>query len=438
VKAHFFDLADALSRELRAGEVLLCNFAGERSDFVRFNHGKVRQAGSVEQRSVSLRLVRARRQGFASIEVAGTPQDRELAASVLAKLRDSLAGLPEDPWLLINEAPRSTSSERRASLAPAEAVVETAVRAAAGHDFVGIYAGGTICRGFASSLGQRNWHEVDSFNFDWSLYLRADQAVKSAYAGFDWDAQGFEEKVAGAAQQLGSLALPRKTLPPGEYRAYLAPRALEELVGMLSWGGFSARARATRQSPLLRMQEGATLSPAVTLRENTAEGIAPGFQGEGFVKPPEVTLIEAGRLGDALVSPRSAKEYRLPTNAANGGESPESIDLAGGRLEEGDALSALGTGLCVGNLWYLNFSDRAAGRITGMTRFATFWVEDGRIAAPVEPLRFDDSVYRMLGESLVDLTRGRELLLDPSTYGARSTASARLPGALLSALRFTL
>jgi hypothetical protein len=53
-------------------------------------------------------------------------------------------------------------------------------------------------------------------------------------------------------------------------------------------------------------------------------------------------------------------------------------------------------------------------------------------------MRFDDSVYRMLGDNLVDLTRSRELLLDPSTYGERSTASARLPGALLRALKFTL
>ena len=37
-----------------------------------------------------------------------------------------------------------------------------------------------------------------------------------------------------------------------------------------------------------------------------------------------------------------------------------------------------------------------------------------------------------------DLTRERELLLDPATYEARSTRSMRLPGALLRALRFTL
>jgi len=134
----------------------------------------------------------------------------------------------------------------------------------------------------------------------------------------------------------------------------------------------------------------------VTLRENTAEGMAPGFQGHGFLKPDQVVLIDKGVLKDALVSPRSAKEYGLPTNGAGGPEMASSLDLKEGSLEEKDVLKALDTGLYVSNLWYLNFSDRPAGRITGMTRFATFWVEEGRIAAPAGVMRFDDSIYRML------------------------------------------
>jgi predicted Zn-dependent protease len=438
VKDHFFELADRLARQLRADELLLCNLAAERSDFVRFNQGKLRQAGSVEQRLLSLRLVHERRQVSATLTIAGNRDDVEICSKSLAKLRDALAGLPEDPWLLINETPQSASSERRGALAPADAVVRQALSAAQGRDLVGFYAGGTIYRGFANSLGQRNWHQVDSFNFDWSLYLEADKAVKTGYAGFAWDEREFAAKLDAAAEQLRLLEEPQRQIQPGEYRVYLAPRALDELAGLLSWGGFSARSRATKQSPLLRMQEGQTLSPKVTLVESTAEGVAPGFQGEGFVKPAAVTLIKEGRLGDALVSPRSAKEYGLATNAANGSESPESLDVAAGTLDSRDALEALDNGLYISNLWYLNFSDRPAGRITGMTRFATFRVEGGRIVAPVSPMRFDDSIYRMLGEKLVDLTRERELLLDPSTYGERSTSSARLPGVLLAGLRFTL
>src|SRR5687768_18305726 len=103
----FLEVFDKLRLRLKAGETLLANFAGERSDFVRFNHGKVRQAGSVEQGALTLRLVHRKRQAAATIAIGGAGDD---LVPVLEKLREALAGLPEDPWLLVNEAPQSSSS----------------------------------------------------------------------------------------------------------------------------------------------------------------------------------------------------------------------------------------------------------------------------------------------------------------------------------------
>lgn len=438
MKEAFFDLACTLQRELHTTEVLLCTLDAERSDFVRFNRGRVRQPGSVEQRYLTLRLVRERRQASATLALAGRRGDLERSRTAIAHLRGACAQLPEDPWLLVSETPQSTLTERHGTIPSSELIALHVAGCSRDTDLVGIYAAGTVFRGFASSYGQRNWHQSDSFNFDWSVHLDADKAVKESYAGFEWDGTAFQAKLDSMRTRLAHFATPRRTIDPGEYRAYLAPRALEELAGLLCWGGFSARARATRQSPLLRMSHGAALAASVTIKENTSEGLAPPFQEEGYIRPACVTLIDQGRLGDALVSPRTSREYGLTVNGAHAGESPESLDMAGGELPADQVLAALDTGLYVGNFWYLNYSDRSAARITGMTRFATFWVEGGRVVAPVMPMRFDDSLYRMLGQNLVALTHERELLLDPSTYDARSTRSARLPGALLSGLRFTL
>ena len=53
-------------------------------------------------------------------------------------------------------------------------------------------------------------------------------------------------------------------------------------------------------------------------------------------------------------------------------------------------------------------------------------------------LRFDDTIFRMLGANLEALTSETELILDSGTYGERALGSMRLPGALLSELAFTL
>jgi predicted Zn-dependent protease len=76
--------------------------------------------------------------------------------------------------------------------------------------------------------------------------------------------------------------------------------------------------------------------------------------------------------------------------------------------------------------------------MTGMTRFACFWVEEGEIQAPIDVMRFDDNVYNLLGTNLLDLTAERDLILDASTYGQRSNSSMELPGVLVSALQLTL
>ena len=149
-------------------------------------------------------------------------------------------------------------------------------------------------------------------------------------------------------------------------------------------------------------------------------------------------LVQNGALVGSLVSPRTAREFDLAENGANGAEMPESLAMEGGALAADDALAALDTGLAIGNLWYLNYSDRPACRITGMTRFATFWVENGKIVAPVDVLRFDDTLYRMLGSNLEHLTTETEMLLDAGTYQARQLSSVRLPGALVSEMAFTL
>jgi predicted Zn-dependent protease len=77
-------------------------------------------------------------------------------------------------------------------------------------------------------------------------------------------------------------------------------------------------------------------------------------------------------------------------------------------------------------------------RLTGMTRFATFWVEDGEIVAPIDAMRFDDSLYRLLGSELERLGATPELLLNDSTWSERSTGGLRLPGLLARSFRLTL
>lgn len=437
---YFYTLADTIGSRLHGQERFTCWFRGEDADFVRFNRSAVRQSGTVTQRLLSLDLIAGQRHAAGDIALSGDLEtDRERLTVLLRELRDKLPYVPEDPYLLYATEVHSSEQQGANRLPESAAAVAAILDAGKHRDLVGIYAAGGVYVGFANAFGQRNWFSSYSFNADWSFYHQGDKAVKMAYAGFTWDPEAFASKVETAAAQLEVLRHPPRTVPPGRYRVYLAPAALADILDLLGWSGFGLKDHRTKRTTLLRMvEEGVRLHPEVTLRENTRDGVAPHFQPAGFIKPDQVVLIDAGAYRDCLVSPRSAREYGVPTNGAANGEAPESLELAAGTVPPVEVLRRLDTGVYINNVWYLNYSDRAACRMTGMTRFATFWVEDGAIQAPLSVMRFDETIYRMLGDRLVGLTAERDFLLDASTYQQRSTASSRVPGALIEDFSFTL
>jgi predicted Zn-dependent protease len=436
--AYFRELSDTLCAALPAGEVLLINYQGEDSDFVRLNHNRIRQAGYVHQQTLHLDLIASGRGTSASVPLCGRlVDDLALAQSLLGRLRAQLPLLPQDPHLnYATEVHNSTDYGENRLPASGDAL-ETLIAAAHGLDLVGAWAGGEMSRGFVSSLGQFNWHSAFSFNLDWSIYRAGDKAVKQNYSGFTWSDDVLVQKIAAARETLELLGRTPKRLEPGKYRVFLSPSALYELMSTVSWGGFGLKSHRTAQTPLLSMvREGVTLHPTVSITENHAAGLTPRFTRAGFIKPDSVTLIEDGAYCECLADRRSAREYGVAVNCA--AEQPQSLQIGGGQLSQDDVFAALDTGLYISNLWYCNFSDRNHCRITGMTRFACLWVEQGRPVAPVNVMRFDESIYHILGDGLEDLTGEQEHIFDTSSYEWRSDVSARLPGALVNDFTFTL
>ncbi|MDF2465267.1 MAG: hypothetical protein K0Q43_3502 [Ramlibacter sp.] len=440
MRAEFDHLADAVCQPVGGIDRVTLYYSAESSDFIRFNKTAVRQATHVSQQYGTVSVIAGARQAASRIALTGErATDVKALLAERALLIGELPLVPEDAFLQLPDEVLSTEREAAGQLPSAAELIDAVVSHGAGTDLVGFYAGGPVARGFADSRGQRNWHRVESFHFEWCLYRSGDQAVKSAYAGNHWDEATFAAKVAAAREQVELLAHPRKALPPGEYRVYFSPVAVADLLYTLSWGGFGHKDVQTGVSTLIKAhRREAVFAPSVVLVEDTASGIAPRFQSDGFVKPDSVPLVVTGRVADTLVSPRSAKEYGCTANGAHAGEAPESLSMAGGSLHPADALAALDTGVYISDLHYLNYSDRQACRMTGMTRFACFWVENGKLVAPISVMRFDDSLLRMFGGGLLGLTQVPELVPDSATYEERHLRSVTAPGALVEGFRFTL
>jgi len=440
ILAQFFEHFDALQTQLHATERLWAWVEAEDTTYVRWNQGKIRQPSHLAQATCVLSLATGQRHADLDITLTGeTALDTSRLRSALQQLRDIVADVPEDPFLLLPTEVCSSQDLREQHDRNLDAATDAIGHEAQGLDLVGFYADGHLGAAFADSNGQRNLWSKPLYCFDFSIYVGGDKAVKSTLGGDCFDLAQLQANLAQTRQRLPALARPPLTIAPGAYRALLAPAAVAELLGLLSWNALSTKAIRTEQSALQRLYRGeVALDARVNLSEDCRGGQVPGFGPQGFTRQPLVALFEQGRAVGSLTCPRTAQEYAIATDGSLGDESPLSLTLAGATLKKAESLEKLGTGLLVSNMWYVNHADRTDCRMTGMTRFATFWVENGEIVAPLQVMRFDDSFYDLFGKHLEDLGEQPELLVDPIAWRRRSPRTMTVPSALVSSLRLTL
>ena len=439
VRTHFDALADHLLGKLTSEESVTLNLSAEDTLYVRFNANRVRQNTDVQQMVLSLQLQALGRTVKQSCTLSGDREaDSDLLSATLQSCRAEVAVLDVDP----NQVPianhgSSDDTFTGALLAPQD-VVPAILDSAKGCDLAGLYAGGMVIRANRNSAGQNHWFATESFFLDYSLY-DGPKAAKGSYAGARWDTPAWAANLARTRDLLDKLKRPTVNVKPGQYRTYLAPRAFADVLGMMGWNALSAAAWKQGRSPFKKLVEReARFSPLLSFRENFGLALTPRFNSQGEVSESLLPLMQAGELCTLLVSSRTAKEYGLSGNAADEGEAPRALDVACGTLAEPDILKAIGTGLYLSNVHYLNWSDPVSARVTGMTRYACFWVENGEIVGPINDLRWDESLYDALGSKLLALTDWADI--DPAcdTYYTRALGGSRVPGALVERWTFTL
>jgi predicted Zn-dependent protease len=431
---------EALFAELDADETIALEFTGESSTFVRFNGAKVRQTGTVNDCGAQLSYYRGKKTVYVGLSLGFDPEvNRRLLAEWLEKARIEASLVPDDEFQTKPESTATSREEFPGKLIPADRVVEEILAPAQGLDFVGLFSQGAIARGAANSLGGSHWFATETFIVDYSAYLPNGKALKSSYAGRDWDPAEYKRKLDAAKPQLEALSKPEKVLTPGQYRVFVSADAFNEFVVFFSWDGLGERGLREGESAYIALREGRkAFSPKFKLTQDFSLGVEPRFNELGEVAPERLTLIEGGKLVNTLVSTRTEKQYGVKSNGAPAWEGLRSAAVEAGDMDEADALKRIGTGLYVSNFHYLNWSDSESARVTGMTRFACFWVEDGKIVAPIKDLRFDETLYDMLGDKLEAVTKQRHLIVENSTYEQRALGGSLLPGILVDKFTFTL
>lgn len=439
IKAYLKKFSEDLFNTLKGDEDVSLNLHSEESDFIRFNGSKVRQNTSVNQHEVSLVYKSNQRQFTYAMSLSlDSAKDLQFARSKVEDLRRELPKTEINPKFSPIQNNGISEVFKKSERPPVEQLIPFIHSTFSDSDLAGLWTSGPIRQASLNSKGQFHFFENDSFFFDYSLY-NGPRAAKGFFSDTNWNEKSFITQAQQAKNTLSLLSKPQVKVKPGAYRSYLAPMAVAELMGMFYWRALGRSHYEQGFAPLKKLyQKEFFFSKHFSLIDNNLLGLDSHFNAIGEKVPDQIPVIENGEMKTFLISTATAKEYNLISNQAEPSEMLRSPEIKAGTLEEKDILKTLDQGLYLSNLHYINWSDPQAARITGMTRFACFWVENGEIVGPIQDLRFDDTLYNIWGDHLVGLTKSQQIFTNTSTYTRREKGGMKVPGALLSQFNFTL
>lgn len=224
---------------------------------------------------------------------------------------------------------------------------------------------------------------------------------------------------------------------PGEYTVVLEPAAVSAFLLFAAYHGFGAR-EVHEQSSFLCGRVGERLFPeALAIHDHATNELYPGFlfDGEGSPKT-KVPLLVDGALQGPVTDERWARRLGVE-NTGHGRQQPSpdgptclNLVVQPGTESLEQLLGGVDRGLLVSQLHYTNMIEPRDLTLTGMTRNGTFLIENGRVGAAVQNLRFT--------QSLVDALRnvtgvGNRL----SVAGALFDGEVVCPALRIEAFRFT-
>ena len=99
-----------------------------------------------------------------------------------------------------------------------------------GVDLTGIWASGKIFSGNANSKGLEHWFETETFSLDYSLITPNKKMVKACYANTKWNQEEYEAYILDSKQKLELMNKTPINIKPGEYRTYIAPAGVSDLI----------------------------------------------------------------------------------------------------------------------------------------------------------------------------------------------------------------
>ncbi len=390
------------------GEGTRLDVLGENADLLRYAESEITAQHSERRLRVRVRITRNGRAVAGSLETLDTAEVQKLADRLTAALAELPAGSA-------NESDPQEASTGIAVATPEVVAAQSVLEAdpAVRHQWFN-----TVRAGLTDDMklgGAIRYDVLDRVVADSTGVFRAETLTKAtiqAIAKQNGNSASVKLMHRDADQIPvdeipGRLREALNPLPVGEAhhgtcRVLLKPQAVNSLIATYGYAVLGANAYATGRSAVAGQLGQKVASDLITLIDDgtDADGLPSGFDAEGNVRR-RTPLIENGILtGVVSDQRRAAVTGGVPTGHAvpdgwrfGGDPVPSHLLLEPGDATDDELLAEVGSGLVVNRLDYLRVLHPKETLVTGTTRDATYWAEDGKLVAWHPQLRF---TFRMV------------------------------------------
>ena len=388
----------------------------------RFANSFIHQNLADDTTTVHLRLHAGGRTVAGSTTVTGPDGLRDL----VARTGEAVQHAPLDPrWPgLAPPAPLAGTAgfdEPTAAAEPAQRAqrVREFVDAAGGLETAGYCRTMHSSTAYANSAGQAVTGQTSEAAMDGIARTAGSDGVarRTSVSLSDLDGAGLGGRAAAKAR----AGVDPVELPPGRYEVVLEPTAVADLLANLALWGFNGKALAEQRT--FAEPGVAQFDPSITLVDDPFADRSPGrsFDGEGTPKR-RLVLVDAGVTETVVHDRRTAAlagggatttGHAVPGGGSSWGAFALNLGLEPGPGQPAPAepvvvdpgaaglVGQVERGLLVTDLWYTRVLDPKTLVMTGLTRNGVWLIEDGKIAAPVQNLRFTQSYPQALAPAAV-------------------------------------
>ncbi|MCD8480123.1 MAG: TldD/PmbA family protein [Candidatus Cloacimonetes bacterium] len=400
------------------------------TDFLRFYQSQTNYNISKDMLNLSATIYKGKRSCSFDIDDPGTAKIDIALASAL----EMIDSLPEDPDFVDVEDDLTLAPSRKMvnnieaiSLQTKTEILDSLAQSAAEYDFE-LY-GTFICN--YSGYRSLNSNHLDKSSAESPIYLEVKAVHKESqitvletFGGDDFSHFNLEDFRARLLTKIMYTKNPVIDVEPGEYEVILAPRCVAEFVQYLSYG-MSAHA-LDQHSSFFEGKIDKKLFPGIvyiTDDPTDSEMIRKDYGSGGHIYRP-LKLIEAGCFRNFMCNQYYHHKLGLPKN----GNTASCLKIAPGASSRDDMIRNVKRGLYISSLHYMNFINAKQTSLTGLTRDGTFLIEDGKITAVVNNLRFTEKITRIL-ENILELEDTAYTIPFSENYAAFDIETVKAPHA---------